>query len=212
MVVVRLHCSCFPIRGFHCSFDPPAHYWRDSGDAEVVAEVGEEGLQNDDWRQRHDRGPNLLGEVARHRILDHIAWKKVPMTAVQVAVTVVLELDGLEVVNVEIPSTNWKEDMAENEHHGVQGIRNEKHEVTEHGGHTSEMMVVGRHEVGGKQRTMAEERHWTGAQASGILPVDRPSHSWSRFERVSSPMAGRASHLRQLTWRFLDRKVDRGAR
>lgn len=76
--------------------------------AEVVAEVGEEGLQNDDWRQRHDRDPNLLGEVARHRILDHIASKEVPMTAVPVAAKVVLVLDGLEVANVEVPSRKRK--------------------------------------------------------------------------------------------------------
>lgn len=43
-------------------------------------------------------------------MLDHIACKEVPMMAVEAAAKVVLVLDGLEVVNVEVPSTKRKED------------------------------------------------------------------------------------------------------
>lgn len=158
--------------------------------AEVVAVgVGEQGLQNDDWRERHDRGPNLLDEVARHRILDHIAWKEVPMTAV--AAKVVLVLDGLEVVNVEIPNTERK-NKAENGRPDVQDTRRERREVREHGGRTSEMTEVERREAVGKQQTMVEGR-LTEARANGILQADPPCRSSNRSWHVSSPTAGRAS-------------------
>jgi hypothetical protein len=141
--------------------------------------VGEEGLQNDDWRERHDRGPNLLGEVPRHRILDHIASREVPMTAVPVAAKVVLvQLDGLEVANVE-PSTRRKEeDKEENERRGGRDTRSERREGMGHGGRTSEPKGVGRREEAGRQRTM--EDRWKEAQASGSPWVDPPFRSSSR--------------------------------
>jgi hypothetical protein len=112
------------------------------------------------------------------------------MTETEVAAKVVLVLGGLEVVNVEVFSTERKEDK-ESEGHDVQDPQHERREVMAHGGCRSGTKVVERREVVGAQPTMTEGRS-TEVWANGILQVDRaccpPNRSW----HASPPTAARA--------------------